>query len=192
MNRTRKSLAWSGIAMLGAAACFFGASAFSEPESQPASQSAAARKAICVLAPTEGNAAEGVVTFEEEAGGVMIVVEVSGLEPNSKHGFHVHQYGDVSAKDGTATGGHFNPHAVDHAGPDADTRHVGDLGNLEADADGVARMRRLDTLLKLDGENSVIGRGVIVHAGEDDLVSQPTGDAGGRIAQGVVGIAKNE
>ena len=125
---------------------------------QPVSANANGR-AIWVLTPTEGNSAAGIVESEETDGGVMIVAEITGLEPNTKHGFHIHQYGDISAKDGKATAGHFNPHGIDHAGPDADHRHVGDFGNLSADADGVARFRRLDAHVKMVGDDSIIERG---------------------------------
>jgi Cu-Zn family superoxide dismutase len=79
---------------------------------------------------------------------------------------------------------------MEHAGPDSPKRHVGDLGNLEADADGNAHLEYVDKHLMLNGPKSIIGRGVIVHANEDDLKSQPTGNAGGRVACGVIGIAK--
>ncbi|MFP6572139.1 MAG: superoxide dismutase family protein, partial [Vicinamibacterales bacterium] len=108
---------------------------------------------------------------------------LTGLTAGTEHGFHVHQYGDCSASDGTSAGGHFNPHGADHAGPDAASRHVGDLGNSEATYD------RVDTQLAFEGESSIIGRGFIVHGGIDDLSSQPSGSAGPRIACGVIGIA---
>lgn len=155
---------------------------------------AGAVKAVAVLSPTEGSSAKGVVTFTKVDGGVRIEAEVSGLEPNKEHGFHVHQYGDLTSADGMAAGGHFNPQGKDHAGPHKPERHVGDFGNIKADADGNAKYDRVDELVSLDmaNKNCVIGRGVIVHAGTDDLTTQPTGDAGARIAQGVVGVANPE
>jgi Cu-Zn family superoxide dismutase len=145
--------------------------------------------AVAVLHPTEGNTAHGVVRFTKTAEGVKVVADVSGLTPG-KHGFHIHEYGDCSAPNGTSAGGHFNPEGMEHAGPDSPKRHVGDLGNLEADADGNAHLEYVDKHLMLNGPKSIIGRGVIVHANEDDLKSQPTGNAGGRVACGVIGIAK--
>ena len=145
-------------------------------------------KAIAVLHPTEGSSVRGVVTFTKVPGGVKIVADVEGLEPG-KHGFHIHQFGDCSASDGTSAGGHFNPENVAHGGPDASVRHVGDLGNLEADESGKAHYERVDTFVTLSGSHSVIGRAVVVHAKEDDLSSQPTGAAGSRLACGVIGIA---
>ncbi len=153
----------------------------------PAAKAPVGFKAIAVLVAGNDSGVSGTVTFEQTASGVRVVADVAGLTPG-KHGFHVHQKGDLSAADLTSTGGHFNPTGHDHAGPDAAKRHVGDLGNLTAGADGRARADFVDPKLALAGEHSIIGRGVIVHAGADDLTSQPTGNAGGRVAGGVIGI----
>jgi Cu-Zn family superoxide dismutase len=152
-----------------------------------AQREAAVDKAICVLHPTEGNNVTGTVTFENDGENVKIVADLKGLTPG-KHGFHIHQLGDCSAPDGTSAGGHFNPENVQHGGPNDATRHVGDLGNIEASEDGTAHLEMTDSMVKLNGEHSVIGRAIIVHAGEDDLKSQPTGAAGARVACGVIGI----
>jgi superoxide dismutase, Cu-Zn family len=148
-----------------------------------------ATKAIAVIMPTKGNSIHGTVSFETTAEGVHIIVDVEGLTPG-KHGFHVHQYGDVSAADGMSAGGHFNPSSMPHSGPMNGMRHAGDLGNLEAGEDGHAHLDRVDMVLKLDGPASVIGRSVVVHEKEDDLKTQPAGAAGARIGFGVIGIAK--
>ncbi len=150
---------------------------------------AAINKAIAVIAPTAGNTAKGTVTFTKAAKGLQVAVEISGLTPG-KHGFHVHEFGDVSAPDGTSAGGHFNPTGEDHGAPGADKHHAGDMGNLEADASGVAKVTLTQEKLTFEGANSVIGRSVVVHAKADDLKTQPTGDAGGRVGVGVVGVAK--
>jgi Cu-Zn family superoxide dismutase len=146
-------------------------------------------RAVAVLHPTRGNTAEGTVTFTRMKGGVKVEADVTGLSPG-KHGFHIHEYGDCSAADGTSAGGHYNPTGQPHAGPDQEKRHMGDLGNIEADGNGNAHYERLDSHLMLDGPNTIIGRGVIVHAGADDLTSQPSGAAGPRVACGVIGVAK--
>jgi Cu-Zn family superoxide dismutase len=146
-------------------------------------------KAIAVLHPTQGNHVEGTVTFTKSGDTIKIVADVSGLTPG-KHGFHIHQYGDCSSPDGNAAGGHFNPTKTPHAGHDVAQRHVGELGNLEADPSGKAHLELTDQLITMSGENSIIGRGVIVHEKEDDLKSQPVGNAGGRLACGVIGVAK--
>jgi superoxide dismutase, Cu-Zn family len=149
-------------------------------------------KAVCVLKATAGNNVSGTVTFTQQKDGVLVEAHVKGLKPNSNHGFHIHQFGDISSPDGKSTGGHFNPARVDHAGPNSMKRHWGDLGNLEADAKGNADYKRLDKVIQLHGEHTILSRGITIHAGEDDLKSQPTGAAGSRIAVGVIGLAKSE
>jgi Cu-Zn family superoxide dismutase len=148
-------------------------------------------KAVSVLKATAGNSVSGTVTFTQQSGGVMIEAKVSGLKPNSKHGFHIHQFGDTSSPDGKSTGGHYNPAGHDHAKPDAVKRHVGDLGNLESDGKGNATYKRLDKVVQLSGEHTVVGRGITIHADPDSFV-QPTGGAGARIAVGAIGLAKSE
>lgn len=145
---------------------------------------------VSVLHPTVGNDVNGVVRFFEEEEGIRVVAEVYDLAPNSKHGFHIHQYGDCSAVDGTSAGGHFNPQDTEHGGPESDERHVGDLGNIEVDENGFAELDMVDPMLSFEGANSIIGRGIIIHEGEDDLESQPTGAAGSRLSCGVIGVAQ--
>lgn len=146
-------------------------------------------RAIAVLHPTANHSVAGIVRFTQVSAGVYVSATVEGLT-TGKHGFHIHELGDCSAPDATSAGGHFNPEGQPHAGPDQAERHVGDLGNLEADESGRAHYERLDDQLSLGGEHSILGRAVIVHAAEDDLTTQPTGAAGGRVACGVIGIAK--
>ena len=146
-------------------------------------------KAVCVLTPTEGSNVKGLVTFTQTDAGLLIVADVEGLS-EGKHGFHIHEFGDISKSDGTSAGGHFNPEHKDHAGPQDEVRHAGDFGNIIADANGNAHYERVDSLISFKGINNIIGRSIIIHADEDDLVSQPTGDAGGRVAQGVIGIGE--
>ena len=131
---------------------------------------------------------KGKVTFTQKGDEVEIVGEFTGLQPG-KHGFHVHEFGDCSMADGKCAGGHFNPEGMPHAGPDDAKRHVGDLGNLEADGQGHAAYKRTDSMIKLNGPHSVIGRALIVHAKPDDFkTQQPPGNAGDRIGCGVIGI----
>ena len=146
-------------------------------------------RCIAVLHPTKGNAVSGIVKFEAAEGGVHVVADITGLTPG-KHGFHIHEFGDCSSDDGTSAGGHFNPNGMPHSMPASEQRHVGDLGNIEADKDGKAHLDYIDALISFSGKNSIVGRGVIVHEKEDDLKTQPTGAAGARVACGVVGIAK--
>lgn len=150
----------------------------------------AVNHAVAVIRPTAGNQCAGTVHFHKVGDTVKVVAEVTGLTPNQAHGFHIHELGDVSGADGTATGGHYNPEGHSHALPVTSMRHAGDFGNLQADASGKARLELTVANLSIAGlRNPVLGRGVIVHAKPDDG-GQPTGNAGARIGQGVIGLAK--
>jgi superoxide dismutase, Cu-Zn family len=149
----------------------------------------AVQKAICVLTPTQGNTAGGTITFQMTDKGMKVTADLTGLS-QGKHGFHIHEFGDCSAPDGTSAGGHFNPEAKPHGGPMDMNRHEGDMGNVTADATGKAHLEYVDPMLTFTGDKSIIGRAVILHKDEDDLKSQPVGNAGPRIACGVIGIAK--
>jgi Cu-Zn family superoxide dismutase len=150
---------------------------------------AAVTQGIAVLYPTQGNKVQGVVTFVKEKDGVHVVASIDGLSPGL-HGFHIHELGDCSSPDGNSAGGHFNPMNMPHAGPVAEKRHEGDLGNLQADASGKAKLAAVDPKLSFEGANSIIGRSVVVHAQPDDFTTQPTGASGPRVACGVIGVMK--
>jgi superoxide dismutase, Cu-Zn family len=143
------------------------------------------RHAMSELNPTAGNSVRGTVHFYETTKGVRVVAKVSGLTPG-QHGFHIHEKGDCSAADGSSAGGHFNPTNAKHGGPNDAERHAGDFGNITADASGNAKFETVDSHISFDGANSIIGKGVVVHANPDDLKSQtPTpGNAGKRVACG--------
>jgi len=160
-----------------------------EKEETKIEETSAMTKAVCVLNPTEGNEVSGIVTFTKTDGGIKIVANLKGLTPG-KHGFHIHEFGDCSRLDGKSAGGHFNPDGKKHGAPNSEERHIGDLGNLLANEDGKAYYEMIDTNISFSGPHSIIGRAIIVHAGEDDLTSQPTGAAGARVACGVIGLAK--
>ena len=140
---------------------------------------------VATVMPVGDNMVSGSVTFTEAENGVTVRGSFEGLEAGG-HGFHIHQYGDCRADDGTSAGGHFNPADNDHGAPSDMNRHMGDLGNIEADENGIARLNYVDETVRLE---QILGRGIIIHAGEDDLSSQPSGAAGSRIACGVIGIA---
>lgn len=146
-------------------------------------------KAIAVLSSASGSSVGGTVTFTAGSDGVKVVADITGLTPG-KHGFHIHEFGDCSDKEAKNAGGHLNPMKKDHAGPEATDRHEGDLGNIEADASGKAHLEMTDKMLKMSGDTSILGHAVIVHEKADDMKTQPTGDAGGRVACGVIGVAK--
>lgn len=128
-----------------------------------------------------------------ENGPVLVSGEITGLAAG-KHGFHVHEFGD-NTNGCMSAGPHFNPDKKEHGAPNADIRHVGDLGNIDADANGSAKINITDSLISLHGTNSIIGRTVVVHADIDDLglggheLSKTTGNAGGRIGCGVIGFS---
>ena len=146
--------------------------------------------AKAVLASTQGNTVTGTVSFTQETDGVKVVADLAGLSPG-RHGFHIHEFGDCSSPDASSAGGHFNPYNEPHAGPEDKMRHEGDMGNVEADASGKAHYEYVDNLLSFHDVSSILGRSVVVHAKADDLQTQPSGDSGGRIACGVIGVAKN-
>lgn len=154
-----------------------------------AEQNAEITKAVAVLSPAPGQNVRGLVTFEKTDKGVKIMADVSGLTPG-KHGFHIHEFGDCSSPDFTSAGPHFMVAGETHGAPADSASHKGDMGNLAADAKGVAHLEWTDTHISLSGPNSIIGRAVVVHEKEDDLKSQPAGNAGARIACGTIGITK--
>jgi Cu-Zn family superoxide dismutase len=148
-------------------------------------------KAVAVVNPLGSSGVSGLVVFTRTDGGVRVVAKLSGLKPGA-HGFHIHEFGDCSAPDGSSAGGHFNPTGEPHGGPHDAKRHAGDMGNVVAGSDGTASLEYVDSRLAFEGPTSILGRGVIVHANPDDLKTQPTGDAGGRVACGVVGVSKGD
>lgn len=145
---------------------------------------------IAVMQPANDSDVSGTVLFEQADDGVKVTAKIGGLSPNAKHAIHVHNLGDITAADGTSAGGHYNPEGHDHGLPGAEHRHAGDFGNLETDGDGNATLTLTAENISLAGsKNPVIGRAVIIHEKEDDG-GQPTGNAGPRIAMGVIGVSK--
>jgi len=144
---------------------------------------------ICVLKGSEG--VSGTVKFEAAGDKVKVTGDIHGLTPGL-HGFHIHQYGDLS-NGCVSAGGHFNPAGNTHGAPEDTNRHAGDLGNITANDKGTAIFEITDHVIKLDGEYGIAGRSVVVHAGVDDLgkggheLSATTGNAGGRVCCGVIG-----
>jgi superoxide dismutase, Cu-Zn family len=147
-------------------------------------------RAIAVLHPTSDNNIKGIIRFEAEGNLIRVTGEIEGLHPNSKHGIHIHEFGDCTAPDASSAGGHFNPFNEQHGPQDAEVRHAGDFGNLESDGGGRAKIDFVDYKISFHGTGSIIGKAVIVHTGEDDLTSQPTGESGARAACGIIGIAR--
>ncbi|XP_050691425.1 superoxide dismutase [Cu-Zn]-like isoform X3 [Eriocheir sinensis] len=143
-----------------------------------------------------GGEATGTIKLTQNApptGEVRIEGTISNLTPGL-HGFHIHEKGSLELGCVSA-GGHYDPFKRDHGSPQNLERHVGDLGNILADETGIAVVNITDPLVTLVGPRSVVGRALVVHAGEDDLgkgghpTSLTTGNAGGRVGCGVIGIA---
>ncbi len=161
-----------------------------EPEpaaAEPAPVAAAPATATAALNGREGSGISGTITFTETAEGASYEAHIDGLSGAGSHGFHIHEIGDCSSEDFKSAGGHFNPAGTVHGGPGDAERHAGDLGNIEVDESGHGSLSGSSELITVGpGPNSVVGRGIILHEGTDDLVSQPTGAAGARLACGVV------
>lgn len=176
MHTTRMSwlvLASAMLMMMGLAGC----------ETTPE----APAKATAALKPTKGSKVVGEVTFEQVGNKVRVIAQVIRLQPNQEHGFHIHEVGDCSSGDGMSAKGHFNPLGKPHGHYGKAERHAGDMPNLKANAKGRATVSfEVDTITVTPGPASIIGRGLIVHAQPDDYASQPTGNAGGRLACGVI------
>ncbi|KAI9018225.1 superoxide dismutase [Hyaloraphidium curvatum] len=148
-------------------------------------------KAVCVV--RGDSPVTGTITLEQEEGKhIQITYDLKGLKPGD-HGFHIHEFGD-NTNGCTSAGGHYNPHGKTHGAPTDEERHVGDLGNVTAGADGTITGTITDKHITLFGHHSVIGRTIVVHEGQDDLgkggheLSKTTGNAGGRLACGVIGF----
>jgi Cu-Zn family superoxide dismutase len=150
--------------------------------------------AICILREDNGSGVNGLVKFSQTEGGkTRVQATVKGLKAGL-HGFHVHEFGNLTEGCKSA-GGHYNPYKKDHAGPTDSERHVGDMGNITADGTNDATLDYEDAVIQLTGEYSIVGRSCVVHADEDDLGrgghsdSKTTGHAGARLACGVIGLS---
>merc|ERR1712166_1359247 len=150
--------------------------------------------AVCVMNPDGGSSVSGIVKMSQTEGQkVKIVADIKGLTPG-QHGFHIHQFGNLTEGCKTA-GPHFNPRGKTHGGPGKEESHVGDLGNIVAGEDGVGKYEVEDELIMIHGEDTVIGRSFVCHKDVDDLgeggheLSPTTGNAGARLACGVIGLS---
>jgi Cu-Zn family superoxide dismutase len=158
------------ITMFGALICF--------------AQAQEVNKAAAQLESKSGSQVTGTVTFTKVGDEVQVVADIQGLKPG-KHGFHIHEKGDCSAPDAASAGAHFNPTHQHHGGPMTPEHHSGDLGNIQADASGKAHLDWKGKL-SLAGQDSIIGKSVVVHEKEDDLKTDPSGNSGARIACGAI------
>ena len=147
-------------------------------------------KAEAQLIPTTktDSKVKGTIYFEKTSKGMHVHGEITGLTPG-EHGFHVHEFG-IWSPDGMSSGGHFNPTKAAHSSHDSPKRHVGDLGNVKADDRGKAMVDLDDDELSFEGAHCILGRGLVVHEKADDLKSPPAGNAGGRLAVAIIGVAR--
>ncbi len=172
MKKIRFAYALSTIAVLAMAGC----AAYSSGPS-----------ATAKLEPTRGNTATGTVSFVQSGDVVKVSGSISGLKPSAEHGFHVHEKGDCSSGDGMSTGGHFNPGGKAHGHHVMGDHHTGDLPSLKADANGVATFNFESRTIRVGSTaNDIVGKGLIVHRDPDDYKTQPTGNAGPRLACAVI------
>lgn len=142
-------------------------------------------EAVCQLEAIADSGVTGTITFTREDSTVRVHGEIHGLTPG-QHGFHIHEHGDLSDKEtGKSAGGHFNPTGKPHGRPNDEARHVGDLGNIEADDNGKAVIDMEDSVIELNGLHSIVGRALVVHA-QADQFTQPAGEAGDRVAFGLI------
>ena len=189
MTRQTAGAICVGLALLVATFSLQGQDA-AEQQKKGQAKGPRVQRAVAVLVPTDGNEVAGTIHFTQRRGEVEVTGRIRGLEPG-KHGFHVHQYGDLTnLETGESAGGHYDPTGMPHGRPDDDERHAGDLGNIEADQNGAANVNIRDSVLRLNGPQSIIGRAIVVHAKADQF-TQPVGDAGDRVALGVIGIAQS-
>jgi Cu-Zn family superoxide dismutase len=144
------------------------------------------RHGVAVFQASKGSHVKGVLQLEQTEHGLRVWGEISGLTPG-KHGFHIHEFGDLRSDDGTATGGHYGGKDQQHGDLNADKSHHGDFGNVTANDQGIAKIDLTSDGLHL---HFILGRAFVVHADEDDLTSQPSGNAGARIGVALIGVAK--
>ncbi|MHB8912374.1 MAG: superoxide dismutase family protein [Lysobacter sp.] len=151
-----------------------------------------ARSATVNLASASASLVSGKLMAMPMGGGVHLRGEIGGLAPHSTHAIHIHEKGDCSAADASSAGGHFNPAASVHGKVGAGAHHGGDMDNIVANADGVARIDVHASGVTLGGGagNDVAGRAVVVHAAADDYRTQPAGNAGARLACGVIVVGR--
>jgi Cu-Zn family superoxide dismutase len=147
------------------------------------------QKAVAVIESRSDSRVTGKATFHEADGKVTLRVKIEGAEPGI-HAIHLHEKGDCTAPDGTSAGGHWNPTHEDHGKWVSSPFHRGDIGNIEVGADGKGSFTLTTDLWTIGGapETDVVGKAIIVHAKADDFTTQPTGNAGGRVGCGVVGL----
>lgn len=177
---------------LGATACASTSAPAPAAKPRPVSTTSTASGAVANLAAASGSLVSGKLSLAPMGDGVHVRGEIGGFTPGSSHGFHIHEQGDCSAADASSAGGHFNPAANPHGKAGSGAHHAGDIDNITADARGVAHVNAHVSGVTLGGNaaNDIAGRAIVVHAVADDYTSQPSGNAGARIACGVIEVTR--
>lgn len=199
MRHSRALILTSTVLLLAAAGCKPKPEE-TEPEASPVQEVTPPQEATAgdttvatATLKTADGTEVGTVTFTERAGGTEMVADLHGVQGAGPHGIHVHETGECSAPDFKSAGGHFNPGGTDHACPPTTPRHGGDFGNIDISADGSGHLDATSDLVTVTpGDTSVVGKAVILHQGKDDCTSQPSGDAGPRLACGVIEVSGDQ
>jgi Cu-Zn family superoxide dismutase len=186
--------ALSVLIALSLAACGSAPPPAPAPPPVPSVPRADVQEAQAVLASASGSLVSGKVVLTPVTGGVRLVGEVGGLPKSGRAGFHVHERGDCSSADGSSAGAHFNPTGQPHGNAKTGAHHAGDLDNLIADLEGVARVDVVLRDVSLGGaaNSDIAGRALVVHAAPDDYRTQPAGNSGARVACGVIRITRQQ
>ena len=173
--RMKHGRIFSALSLILLGACSNGPTVYKDPS------------AIAVLSSTQNSSVHGVATFVRSGGVAVVNLNLAGFKPNNVHGLHIHDSGDCTARDGSSAGGHFNPASSQHGGVSGSARHMGDLGNITADANGeVLETFNVSDIAFGTGTDSIVGRGLVIHADRDDMKSQPAGNSGARVACGLI------
>jgi Cu-Zn family superoxide dismutase len=184
------------IALMAAATVVFLAACGTAPPPKPAKAEvptlSTAKQAVVNLASASGSLVSGKIVVVPMVDGVHLTGTVGGLPPHSTHGFHVHEKGDCSSADASSAGPHFNPFAAEHGKAESGAHHAGDMDNVAANAEGVVNVdvRVRGVTLGGGAVNDIASRALVVHAAPDDYTSQPAGNAGARVACGVIKITQ--
>lgn len=186
-----KTMLLAATAVLAVTACSSAPTTKSAP-SAAAMPTSTAKAAVVNLASASGSLVSGRLNLMPMRDGVHLTGEIGGFAPNTVHAIHIHEKGDCSAADASSAGGHFNPAGSPHGKVGSGAHHGGDMDNITANGEGVAKVSVHASGVTLGGgaPNDVVGKAVIIHAAPDDYKTQPTGNAGGRQACGVITVTQ--
>lgn len=149
------------------------------------------KKAVAILQPLNGSNISGIIYFNDNIGSIDVIASVNGLSLGN-HGFHIHTYGDFSSSKGLSTGDIYDPLKIGRENSEATKRQLGNLGNIYAPENLIAKYNQTIFSMSINGINSILGRAIVIHEHEDDFSSEPCGNAGEIIAAGIIGISNTE